>query len=77
MNIEELLDKYDPEEILHMLREWELYVEEYIKGLELGKREEKFNIARLLRQMGKDDSFIHQATELSLEEIKSIHTNEG
>ncbi len=51
MNIEELLDKYDPEEILHMLREWELYVEEYIKGLELGKREEKFNIARRLRQM--------------------------
>lgn len=37
-----------------------------------GRLEEKFDTARRMREMGIDDSIIHQATNLSLEEIKNI-----
>ncbi|MBQ6111153.1 MAG: hypothetical protein IJL01_02035 [Synergistaceae bacterium] len=85
MNIEKFLDNFDLEEMMHMLRQWELYGEGYRIGLEegkrigleQGKREVKFETAKQMLQMGKDDSFIHHTTELSLEKIKSIQTNEG
>ena len=77
MNIEEFLDNYDLEEMMHMLRQWELYGEGYRIGLEQGKREVKYETAKQMLQMGVDYSIIKYATELSLEEIKSIQTNEG
>ena len=81
MNIEEFLDNFDLEEMMHMLRQWELYGEGYRIGLEegreQGKREVKFETAKQMLQMGVDYSIIQYATELSLEEIKSIQTNEG
>ena len=42
------------------------------QGIELGKREEKINIARRLRDAGISDSQIHQFTDLSMEEISVI-----
>ena len=81
MNIEEFLDNFDLEEMMHMLRQWDLYGEGYRIGLEedreQGKREVKFETAKQMLQMGVDYSIIHYATELPLEEIKSIQTNEG
>ena len=42
------------------------------QGIELGKREEKINTARRLRDAGMSDSQIHQFTDLSMEEISII-----
>ena len=42
------------------------------EGIAQGRLEEKFDIARQMRQRGIDDNFIHETTNLSLEEIKSI-----
>ena len=42
------------------------------EGIRLGRHEEKFDTARRLRDMGMNDSDIHRATCLSLEEIGSL-----
>ncbi len=45
------------------------------QGIELGKREEKINTARRLRDAGMSDSQIRQFTDLSMEEISVILKN--
>ena len=42
------------------------------EGIAQGRLDEKLDIARQMRQRGIDDNFIHETTNLSLEEIKSI-----
>lgn len=50
------------------------FVEEYFRdeGLERGRREEKFETARRLREMGMKDNDIHRATNLSFEDIRTL-----
>ena len=42
------------------------------KGKTEGKSEEKFDIARRMRILGADESFIHRATNMSIEEIRGL-----
>ena len=46
--------------------------EKFAEGTAKGRLEEKFDTARRLREMEMNDNFIHEITNLSLEEIKSI-----
>ena len=42
------------------------------EGIAIGQREEKFDTARRLREMGLSDNDIHKATNLSLDEIRIL-----
>ncbi len=46
--------------------------EKFAEGIAQGIRKANLATARRMREMGIDDSIIHQATNLSLEEIKNI-----
>ncbi len=50
------------------------FVEKYFRdeGVELGRREEKFETARRLRKMGMLDSDIHKATNLSFDDLRTL-----
>ena len=62
--------------MLLLTREEEKFAEGIAQGIAQGtakgRLDEKFDTVRRLRQVGIDDSIIHQATNLSLEEIKNI-----
>jgi len=46
--------------------------EKLAEGIAQGRLYERLDIARQMRQRGLDDNFIHETTNLSLEEIKNI-----
>ena len=44
----------------------------FYEGIERGKREANFDTARRLRDAGMSDTQIHQFTNLSLDELKTL-----
>ncbi len=44
----------------------------YNAGIAEGRREEKFDTARRLREMGMNDNDIHRATNISLDDLRML-----
>ena len=58
--------------MLLLTREDEKLAQGRAEGIAQGRLYERLDIARQMRQRGLDDNFIHETTNLSLEEIKNI-----